>query len=95
MSHTCHARECSTNCPPKYLMCPDHWRKVPHTIRARVWATYQKGQERGDHVPSEAWHRAADEAIAAIGVLEGRITAEKAEAWVARHDDNPLLQGAK
>lgn len=89
MTHTCHARGCDTNCPPKYLMCGRHWRQVPADIQRRVWATYQKGA-----VPSGAWHRAADEAIAAIGVLEGRITAEKAEAWVDRHDNNPLLKGA-
>jgi hypothetical protein len=26
------------------LMCPPHWYRLPAGIRARIWATYRRGQ---------------------------------------------------
>ena len=74
MKHTCHARECKTECPRAHLMCKRHWFMVPKEIRDRVWATYQPGQENLDDenapIPSDAWHRAADDAINAVANKE-------------------------
>ncbi len=71
MPHTCHARGCEASCPPKHLMCRMHWFMVPKHLRTAVWEHYQPGQEDRDATPSEAWHRAADEAIAAVARKEG------------------------
>lgn len=70
-AHTCHARQCEREVPPKHLMCKRHWFMVPADIRRRVWLTYQEGQERGEVAPSEAWHEAADAAIEAVARKEG------------------------
>ena len=40
MTHWCRARGCSTQVPPKMLMCKRHWFKVPKPIRDAIWATY-------------------------------------------------------
>lgn len=53
------------------LMCSRHWFMVPMALRAAVWRTYRPGQ-CDDKRPSEAWHRAADDAIDAVARKEGR-----------------------
>jgi len=65
MTHHCHARNCTTAVPPEKLMCLRHWRMVPKAIQREVWKHYRPGQ-CDDKKPSEAWHRAADAAIAAV-----------------------------
>ena len=70
MTHHCHARGCTTRCPPEHLMCGRHWRKVPRRIQRLVWAHYRPGQ-CDDKRPSAEWHEAADAAIAAVAVKEG------------------------
>lgn len=70
MIHTCHALQCSTRCPPTFLMCGRHWRMVPEKLQRRVWATYRRGQ-CDDKDPSSEWHEAADAAIAAVALREG------------------------
>lgn len=67
--HHCHARGCPELVPPEMLMCRRHWFMVPKPVRARVWATYRAGQ-CDDMRPSEAWHEAADAAIAAVAAKE-------------------------
>lgn len=62
LRHRCHARNCTTPVKPEMLMCLRHWRMVPRDIQRRVWATYMR--------PSEAWHQAADAAIAAVAAKE-------------------------
>ncbi len=47
------------------LMCKKHWFMVPTGLRVKVWAAYRPGQ-CDDKQPSEAWHAAADAAIAAV-----------------------------
>lgn len=79
--HTCHARECKVACPPTYLMCGRHWRMVPATIQREVWKHYREGQ-CVDKRPSAEWHRAADAAIGAVALLEGK-TLTRAQALAA------------
>lgn len=68
-AHHCHAVDCETHCKPEMLFCLRHWRMVPPIIQRRVWATYRPGQ-CDDMSPSNAWHDAADEAIAAVAWRE-------------------------
>jgi hypothetical protein len=51
------------------LMCLRHWRMVPRKLQEAVWRTYRPGQ-CDDKDPSEAWHEAADAAIAAVAAKE-------------------------
>lgn len=51
-------------------MCGRHWAMVPAKLQRAVWATYRPGQ-CDDKDPSEAWHEAADAAIAAVALQEG------------------------
>lgn len=74
--HTCHAKGCTTNCKPEYLMCPKHWRMVPKYYQSLVWRYYQQGQCEGKPIPSGEWHAAADLAIGAVAFKEGRISKE-------------------
>lgn len=83
MSHTCHAKGCLTNVPPRMLMCRLHWAKVPASIQRAVYATYRRGQ-CDDMNPSEAWHQAADAAIGYVAESEGRrINVAEARAMFA------------
>lgn len=81
MSHTCHARDCATEVPPKMLMCQPHWFMVPKSIRDRVWQTYNAGQERTKN-PSRAWHAAADAAIDAVHKFE--LTERARDGYMAK-----------
>ena len=38
--------------------CRAHWFRLPHALRARIWATYRIGQEE-DGRPSESYLRVA------------------------------------
>lgn len=69
MSHYCHARGCKVEVKPELLMCFHHWKMVPVMIQRRVWNAYRQGQCE-DKNPSEAWRRAADEAIQAVWIQE-------------------------
>lgn len=64
--HTCHAGGCGVPCPPKMLMCPDHWDRVPRDVQRLVRQHYQPGQERWQMRPSPEWLRAARMAIDAV-----------------------------
>ena len=69
--HHCHAEDCTVHVRPEMLMCLHHWRQVPKAVQIRVWVNYRRGQ-CDDKRPSEAWCRAADEAVAAVAAKEGR-----------------------
>lgn len=71
MSHKCHAKGCDREVDPKFLMCWDHWRQVPLSLKAAVWRYYQKGQEvrKG---PTPEYLAAARAAIDAVAAREGR-----------------------
>lgn len=52
--HACHWPGCGKQVPPAMWGCKDHWFRLPVTIRAAIWDTYQPGQEAGDaDVPLE------------------------------------------
>lgn len=65
MSHICHAIKCKKECPPKYLMCKQHWSMVPADLQAAVWGHYRPGQER-DKNPSAEYMRASMNAIKSV-----------------------------
>lgn len=71
MGHHCHARGCTKEVKPELLMCLRHWKMVPKPLQLEVWKHYRPGQ-CDDKNPSEAWHKAADAAIAAVAAKEGR-----------------------
>jgi hypothetical protein len=79
MSHHCHARGCPVPVAPKFLMCGRHWRRVPLHLQAAVWRHYRPGQEV-DKQPTPAYLLAAEQAIMAVAVREGRYTQEWADA---------------
>ncbi len=35
---------CRKHTRPAYLMCREHWYRLPARIRSRIWDTYQPGQ---------------------------------------------------
>lgn len=71
VGHHCHAVGCANPCKPEFLMCPTHWGTVPLDLQKQVYATYRPGQ-CDDMDPSAAWHVAADAAIGAVALFEGR-----------------------
>lgn len=68
--HHCHAKGCQIAVPPEMLMCKRHWFMVPASIRAEVWRHYRQGQCDLNPPPSQAWHDAANAAIAAVAKRE-------------------------
>lgn len=44
-NHTCHWPGCNRQVPPAMWGCKPHWFALPRTLRARIWATYEIGQE--------------------------------------------------
>lgn len=44
-SHHCHWPGCERQVPPAMWGCKSHWSKLPGSLRARIWATYEPGQE--------------------------------------------------
>ena len=68
--HECHATGCAAQVPPAYLMCGKHWAMVPRLLQARVWETYQAGQERGDAAVSEEYIEAQRAAVQAVADAE-------------------------
>jgi hypothetical protein len=72
MKHTCHARNCAKEVPPKLLMCLKHWRMVPRDLQRAVWAAYHEGQEITKD-PSLEYLRAARAAIQAVAAKEAPV----------------------
>lgn len=75
MIHTCHAKGCNVEVKPELLMCLKHWRMVSKDTQIEVWRHYRPGQ-CDDKNPSEAWHKAADQAILEVATKEGRISVQ-------------------
>lgn len=71
VEHHCHAKGCGAPIKPELLMCFRHWRMVPIKLQRAVWAAYRDGQCL-DKNPSEAWHAAADAAIAHVADMEAK-----------------------
>lgn len=74
-SHTCHAKHCKVATPPTNLMCFTHWRMVPKPLKDLVWKHYRSGQEI-DKAPSEAYLKAANDAIEAVAEKEKKARAK-------------------
>lgn len=50
--HTCHWPDCPQEVPPAMWGCKAHWFSLPTRLRARIWRTYEPGQElRMDPTP--------------------------------------------
>lgn len=94
MTHYCHAKDCKAICKPEFLMCPRHWRMVPRGIQTLVWKHYRLGQCI-DKRPSEAWHAAADLAIASVARLENKISESNYEAIRDRSTEVLIKQVAR
>lgn len=75
MSHTCHAVGCRVGCQPEFLMCRNHWKKVPRDLQAAVYRHYRVGQ-CADKRPSVGWLLAANRAVCWVALAEGTLTAE-------------------
>lgn len=44
-THTCHWPGCERQVPPAMWGCKPHWFALPRSLRSRIWATYEIGQE--------------------------------------------------
>jgi hypothetical protein len=60
VSHTCHWPGCTMPVSPAMWGCKTHWFRLPHRLRARIWATYRPGQEV-DKKPSKEYIEVAQE----------------------------------
>ena len=58
--HQCHWPNCNKQVPPAKWGCTKHWFELPVTLRRKVWAAYEPGQEI-DGTPSDAYIEAAHE----------------------------------
>lgn len=56
--HLCHHPKCDVEVPPDKLACRGHWYSLPEHLRADIWRTYRRGQER-DKNPSRDYVDAA------------------------------------
>lgn len=72
LKHRCHARDCVIPVKPEMLMCRRHWYIVPKALRDAVWDAYRPGQ-CDDKNPSSDWMLAADAAIEAVALKEGKL----------------------
>lgn len=89
--HTCHARGCTAEVPPKMLMCRKHWSMVPQAIQRRVWAHYNEGQEKTGRA-SRKWIDAAREALEAVAEKEeAALEKQKSPRVVDRITIHPAL----
>lgn len=44
-AHTCHWPDCKRPVPEAMWGCLQHWRRLPHVLRNKIWETYVPGQE--------------------------------------------------
>lgn len=58
--HHCHWPGCDKQVPPAMWGCTTHWYTLPPVLRAKVWSTYNPGQEITG-TPSNAYLAVADE----------------------------------
>ena len=59
-AHTCHWPGCGKQVPPAMWGCPQHWYKLPLSLRNKVWAAYRVRQE-DDLSPSRRYIEVARE----------------------------------
>lgn len=58
--HHCHWPGCDKQVPPAMWGCKGHWFKLPSVLRAKIWRTYEPGQEV-TMTPSAEYLAVADE----------------------------------
>lgn len=58
--HHCHWPGCDKQVPPAIWGCKTHWFRLPSILRAKIWRTYQPGQEV-TMTPSAEYLAVADE----------------------------------
>ena len=58
--HHCHWPLCNAQVPPAMWGCRKHWYMLPISLRNKIWATYEPGQEVS-MTPSDEYLDAADE----------------------------------
>jgi len=78
--HHCHAKWCSTECPPKNLMCATHWKLVPVAMASEVYRTVRLRSKQLDHTWAE-WWRAQAFAIHHVALID-RPDWQHAERWL-------------
>ena len=59
-NHGCHWPGCEQQVPPAMWGCKPHWFTLPALLRAKIWATYEPGQEIS-MTPSADYLAAANE----------------------------------
>jgi len=53
-THHCHWPGCDKEVPPAMWGCKPHWFRLPVSLRNKIWAAYQPGQEV-DGTPSRKY----------------------------------------
>lgn len=81
-SHHCHALGCKAYCPPAWLMCKAHWRRVPPDLAAEVYRTVKLRGKLIDKTWAP-WWRAQARAIAHVAFLEHPDEAKR-DAYLSR-----------
>lgn len=64
-NHHCHWPGCDRRVPPAMWGCFAHWTRLPHSLQAKIWATFKPGQEISK-TPSREYLDAAHEVQAWI-----------------------------
>lgn len=64
-NHHCHWPGCTKQVKPAFWGCTKHWYSLPPALRAKVWQTYEIGQEQRQN-PSEDYLTVIDEIQAYI-----------------------------
>lgn len=79
MAHTCHAKGCDKEVPPKMFMCKRHWYMLPKDKQRAIWREYQEGQEVRKN-PTEEYLEVARDAIDWLYAKEQELAQKKADA---------------
>lgn len=80
--HHCHWPGCEKQVPPAMWGCKGHWFALPPMLRARIWRTYQPGQEVNG-TPSAEYMAAAKMAQAWIAEQAHLKTPNEKGNWPA------------
>lgn len=59
-NHKCHWPGCIKQCKPAVWGCYEHWMKLPHNLRTKIWQAFEPGQEE-TLTPSKKYLQVADE----------------------------------
>lgn len=59
-AHHCHWTGCTKQVPPAMWGCKKHWFMLPASLRNKIWAAYEPGQEI-DGTPSAKYLEVATE----------------------------------